>query len=50
MNIFNELLDWIEDQKKNDVFGGNAYWHMFSSFVYQLQSKYACKSLEEAGY
>lgn len=50
MNIFNELLDWIEYQQKHDYMGGNVYYHVFRNYVLALQSKYACESLKEAGY
>lgn len=49
MNMFNELLEWIKEGKDSDNFA-RAYWYVFESKVKELQSRYACQSLKEAGY
>lgn len=48
MSVFIELIEWIDNGIKDDI--QPIYYHIFKCKVLELQSKYACQSLKEAGY
>lgn len=50
-NALMQKLDEIEQSAKNrtdHIAGGNALW--MKMLMYRIESDFACKSLEEAGY